>query len=123
MALGHKPRPELRGGAPAHWLRNASVSVGVVTGLGAGLGRAAAITGGLAIAALVILALINQTYPVITTNPFGLTWKRIARSPRPQTSSKGPQPAGQTEDLGTNPGNRATELPATKGDPEGAWQI
>jgi hypothetical protein len=74
-----------------HWLRRAGLSVGVVSGLGAGLGRAAAITGGLAIAALVILALINQTYPVITTNPFSLTWKRIARS-SPSKVSKKPQP-------------------------------
>ena len=62
-----------------NWLRRAGITAGVVSGLGAGLGRAAAITGALAIGALVIVALVNQTYPIITTNPFGLSWKRIER--------------------------------------------
>jgi hypothetical protein len=106
-----------------HWLRRAGLSVGVLSELGVSLGRAAGITVCLAIVALVILALINQTYPVITTNPFGLTWKRIMRSPRLKTSNYGPQPAGQTEGREADPRRPAAELPATKEGPEGAGQI
>jgi hypothetical protein len=62
-----------------NWLRRAGITAGVVSGLGAGLGRAAAITGALVIGALVIVALVNQTYPIITTHPFGLSWRRIER--------------------------------------------
>lgn len=82
---GHPPTQEIaRRGKGAdgmkNWLQRAGLTAGVLSGLGAGLGRAAAITVALAIGALVILALVNQTYPIITTNPFRLTWKRIERS-------------------------------------------
>ena len=62
-------------------LGRAILGLTVMSGATVDLGHALVIIGVMALTALILLALCNQTYPIIQMNPFKLTWRRIVRPP------------------------------------------